>query len=81
MIGKQFLAFLLMQNKTGGKTTTIFLSGGWGRGPGIFIVLVKKFSEPSSVKIFFSHEKESKVKKKFTIMWNRNTFFQLKCKI
>ena len=26
----------------------------------IFIVLVKKNSEPSSVKIFFSHEKESK---------------------
>jgi hypothetical protein len=31
----------------------------WG-GAGIFIVLVKKISEPSSVKIFFSHEKESK---------------------
>ena len=29
-------------------------------GGGIFIVLVKKISEPSSVKIYFSHEKESK---------------------
>ena len=31
--------------------------GGWA---GIFIVLINIFSEPSSVKIFFSHEKESK---------------------
>jgi hypothetical protein len=31
-----------------------------GEGAGIFIVLVKKISEPSSVKMFFSHEKESK---------------------
>ena len=37
-----------------------FLIGGSGRGAGIFIVLVNLFSEPSSVKIFFSHEKESK---------------------
>jgi hypothetical protein len=29
-------------------------------GTGIFIVLVKKISEPSSVKKKFSHEKESK---------------------
>jgi len=35
------------------KATTIFLSG-------IFIVLINFVSEPSSVKIFFSHEKESK---------------------
>jgi hypothetical protein len=31
----------------------------WG-GAGIFIVLVIFFPEPSSVKIFFSHKKESK---------------------
>ena len=30
------------------------------REGGIFIVVVNKISEPSSVKIFFSHEKESK---------------------
>ena len=32
----------------------------WGGAAGIFIVLVNFFSEPSSVKRFFSHEKESK---------------------
>ena len=43
------------------KATTIFLSGsGRGEGPGIFNVIVNIFSEPSSVKIFFSQEKESK---------------------
>ena len=42
--------------------TTIFLSGcgGGGGGAGIFIELVIFFSEPSSVKIYFTHEKESK---------------------
>ena len=34
--------------------------GGGGGGSGIFIVLVNFYSEPYSVKIFFSHEKESK---------------------
>jgi hypothetical protein len=43
------------------KVTTIFLSGCGGGGcAGIFIELVVFFSEPSSVKIYFTHEKESK---------------------
>jgi hypothetical protein len=39
------------------KATTIFLSGGMA---GIYNVVAKKFSELSSVKIFFSYYKESK---------------------
>jgi hypothetical protein len=36
-------------------------------------VIVNKISEPFSVKVIVSHEKESK--HFFPIMWNRNTFF------
>ena len=51
------------------KATTIsYLGGAFD-----FHCARKHFSEPSSVKIFFSHEKESK--NVFPIMWNRNTFF------
>jgi hypothetical protein len=55
------------------KATTIFLTGG---GTGIFIVLVKKISEPSSVKIFFSQEKESK--KKFSYHVEQKYIFPIK---
>ena len=52
-----FSLYSVLQN-TVCKVTTLFLSGG---GAGIFIVLVNLFLEPSSVKIFFSHEKERKI--------------------